>query len=636
MTSDEDRLAELLIQWEEILESGRDVSASELCHDCPHLIEQLSQRIKALKGTAWMDKPVGNSDDGGNVSSTPTPDDPPRTLANRYRLDQRIAEGGFAQVWRGYDLELLRNVAIKMPKVSAVGAVDSFMAEARRVARLKHPGIVPVHDVGRETDSCFIVSELVEGGSLGSRLNEPIDYEQATRWIAEVCEALHYAHIHGIVHRDIKPANILIDHHGRALLADFGIALSANKTGQFAPSLGTLAYMSPEQLEGKPVDPRSDIYSIGVLLCQLLTGKLPYDAHDQNSLRKEIVSGAIHLTSQIASPEVRTICLRCLAHDPQERYQSAEDVADDLRALGRPSIDVGRIRRRRQLIAGMLVVVAIGLLISPLKQHLVPKREVNLQSDTPRKVSSTSTGQVKTNSQKQVNQEAMLALGKLQFDKKEYEAAINTFTEVINRDDACSEAYHRRAACFVNLGKPDKSLSDFDRAVQLAANDPAIRRNRSIAYSHLGRYDEALGDIAAAQSFGPADPASYNDLAARIYSWRAKRHADAKRWEQAARDVTESIRLSPASAIYYRERGAMYFNLKQFDSALADMTAAIERNPNDGSYFVIRSHCFRALGRGQEAQADLEKAKLLTNSSATEKPSSEKPTATLTFPESAK
>lgn len=380
MTSDEDRLAELLIQWEEILESGRDVSASELCHDCPHLIEQLSQRIKALKSTAWMDKPIDDDDDQGD-SPSPTIDDPPRTLVGRYRLDQRIAEGGFAQVWRGYDLELLRNVAIKMPKASMVGTVDSFMAEARRVARLKHPGIVPVHDVGRENDSCFIVSELVEGGSLGSRLNQPIDHEQATRWIAEVCEALHYAHIHGIVHRDIKPANILIDHHGRALLADFGIALSANKTGQFAPSLGTLAYMSPEQLEGKPVDPRSDIYSIGVLLCQLLTGKLPYDAHDQNSLRKEIVSGAIHLTSQIANPEVRTICLRCLAHDPQERYQSAEDVADDLRALTVTKKDNASQHSKRW--AGVIAVVLLAGIPIALLMSKPPSNLKSGASSTP-------------------------------------------------------------------------------------------------------------------------------------------------------------------------------------------------------------------------------------------------------------
>ena len=363
MKSDDDTLADLLIQWEEILESGRDVSAEELCHDCPQLIEQLANRIKAMKSTAWMDKPVGDGDDSGEAPPTPAPDEPPRTLAGRYRLDQRIAEGGFAQVWRGYDLELLRTIAIKMPKASLVGAVESFMAEARRVARLKHPGIVPVYDVGRENDSCFIVSEFVEGGSLAERIKEPLVQEQSARWIAEIADALDYAHTHGIVHRDIKPANILIDHHGRALLADFGIALSANKTGHFAPSLGTLAYMSPEQLEGKPIDPRSDIYSVGVLLCQLLTGKLPYDAHDQNSLRKEIVSGAIHLTSQIVNPELRMICLRCLAHDPKERYQSAKELAADLNSLTAIGKSKTNDKPSKRWTGTIAVVLLVGLVV---------------------------------------------------------------------------------------------------------------------------------------------------------------------------------------------------------------------------------------------------------------------------------
>jgi formylglycine-generating enzyme required for sulfatase activity/serine/threonine protein kinase len=355
--TDEELLADLMIQWEEALDEGRDVSAADLCKDCPHLVGELSRRIEALKGTSWMDKPVDGGGENSPVSDSPAPDTPPRTLVNRYRLDQKVAEGGFAQVWKGYDLELLRTVAVKMPKPSHIGAVDSFMAEARRVARLKHPGIVPVHDVGKDGDDFFIVSEFVEDGSLGDRLKQgPIPPEQSCRWLAEIADALDYAHKNGVIHRDIKPANILIDHHGRALLADFGIALSANKTGQFAPSIGTLAYMSPEQLEGKPLDPRSDVYSVGVLLCQLLTGKLPYDARDTNCLRKEIVSGAIRLSGsgEKMTPELRGICLKCLAHDPKERYATAKDLANDLR-----SVQPIKSHRTALVISGIAVLVTL-------------------------------------------------------------------------------------------------------------------------------------------------------------------------------------------------------------------------------------------------------------------------------------
>lgn len=598
--TDEELLADLLIQWEEALEQGRDVSAADLCKDCPNLVEELSRRIEALRGTSWMDKPVDGGGEDPAVSDNPPSDAPPRTLVNRYRLDEKVAVGGFAQVWKGYDLELLRTVAVKMPKPSHIGAVDSFMAEARRVARLKHPGIVPVHDVGKDGDDFFIVSEFVEDGSLGDRLKlGPIPPEQSCRWLAEIADALDYAHKNGVIHRDIKPANILIDHHGRALLADFGIALSANKTGQFAPSIGTLAYMSPEQLEGKPLDPRSDVYSVGVLLCQLLTGKLPYDARDTNSLRKEIVSGAIRLSGNggTLSPELRSICLKCLAHDPKERYATAKDLANDLRL-----VQPAKSHRTALVISG------IAILLTVLSVPFIWNSYFKTKEEGPQPVQVAAT-----NSTNKGNADEALARGKRLFDEKKYDAALAEFTEAVNADGGRAEPYHRRALCRVNLQRYEDALPDFVKAVELDPSNPEIRKHHSLALSNLGRWDEAIAALEAALKLSPADPTEYHDLAARNYSNRAKGKAEAGRWDTALPDLLAAIRHDPKPAIYHRQRGAAHFNLKQFEPAVADFTAAIEREPQEPTYYQFRGEAYKALGKQKDADADFEQARRLTN-----------------------
>lgn len=593
--TDEELLADLMIQWEESLEKGRDVSA-DLCKDYPHLVGELSRRIEALKGTLWMDKPVDGGGDDPPVSDNPASDVPPRTLVNRYRLDQKVAEGGFAQVWKGYDLELLRTVAVKMPKPSHIGAVDSFMAEARRVARLKHPGIVPVHDVGKDGDDFFIISEFVEDGSLGDRLKQgPISPEQSCRWLAELADALDYAHKNGVIHRDIKPANILIDHHGRALLADFGIALSASKTGQFAPSIGTLAYMSPEQLEGKPLDPRSDVYSVGVLLCQLLTGKLPYDARDTNSLRKEIVSGAIRLSGsgEKLTPELRGICLKCLAHDPKERYATAKDLANDLRS-------VQPIKRSRATLVISAIAILLTIASMPFIWQAVFKGN---DGKTPPTISTDARQKA----------DDALVRGKRLFDEKNYEAALVEFTEAVNADGGRAEPYHRRALCRVNLQRYEDALPDFVKAVELDPRNPEIRKHHSLALSNLGRWDEAIAALEAALKLSPADPTEYHDLAARNYSNRAKGSAEAGRWDTALPDLSAAIRHDPKPAIYHRQRGAAYFNLKQFEPAVADFTAAIQREPKEPTYYQFRGEAYKAVGKQKEADADFEQARRLAN-----------------------
>ena len=358
--------------------------------------------------------------------------------------------------------------------------------------------------------------------------------------------------------------------------------------------------MSPEQLEGKPLDPRSDVYSVGVLLCQLLTGKLPYDARDTNSLRKEIVSGAIRLSGNggTLSPELRSICLKCLAHDPKERYATAKDLANDLRL-----VQPAKSHRTALVISGIAVLVTLLSVPFVWNSFFRPKQE-----------DSQPVPVTATNPTSKTNADEALARGKRLFDEKKYDAALTEFTEAVTADGGRAEPYHRRAACNVNLQRYEDALPDFVKAIELDPSNPEVRKHHSIALSNLNRWDEAIAVLEAALKLSPADPTEYHDLAARNYSNRAKVKAEAGRWDLALPDLSAAIRHDPKPAIYHRQRGAAYFNLKQFEPAVADFTAAIEREPKEPTYYQFRGEAYKALGKQKEADADFGQARRLANS----------------------
>ena len=270
---------------------------------------------------------------------------------NRYRLDNKLGEGGMATVYCGTDTLLRRRVAVKVLReqyASDQEFVRRFYQEAESAARLSHPNIVNTYDVGREGDTYYIVMELVDGPSLGDliaadgKLPEPVAIDYA----AQICNGLAYAHRQGLLHRDIKPANILITKDDVVKLSDFGIAraMSQQTMAMTRPGLimGSVYYLSPEQAQGLDLHETSDLYSVGVVLYQMLTGKLPYTGESPVTVALKHVSDpvpSIDPDEHGVSPALASIVNRLLQKQPANRFQSASEVASALReARERPTV----------------------------------------------------------------------------------------------------------------------------------------------------------------------------------------------------------------------------------------------------------------------------------------------------------
>jgi WD40 repeat protein/tRNA A-37 threonylcarbamoyl transferase component Bud32 len=334
------------------------------------------------------------------TDTTTAPEHSSPQKLGRFELLGVVGRGAFGTVYKARDLELDRTVAVKLPRAGNLAGpqeLDRFLREARSIAQLRHPSIVTVHEVGQRDGLPYLVSDFVPGVTLADQLSaRRPGFREAAELVAAVADALQYAHEQGVVHRDIKPSNIMIGDDGRPCVMDFSLAkreageITMTVEGQV---LGTPAYMAPEQArgEGHAVDGRGDVYSLGVVLYQLLTGELPFRGTQRMLLHQVLHDeprSPRSLNDRIPR-DLETICLKAMAKEPRRRYQSARELGDDLRRFlkGEPiqarpvsrGEKLWRWCRRNPVVASLLAAVLLLLVLVAVVASVGYVREAKLR-----------------------------------------------------------------------------------------------------------------------------------------------------------------------------------------------------------------------------------------------------------------
>jgi serine/threonine protein kinase len=356
------RVSELL-RWQELRQQGQIITAAQLCVDCPELAGELERRME--KVDHWEQFL------GATIDAEDAPNTPP-AFFGKYRVVRPLGEGGQASTLLAWDPDLHCHVVLKLYHNNWNAAEqDNVLSEGRALARVRSPYVARCYGVEHQGDVPALVVEYVPGRSLRQEQRaRPLDHRQALELTGQLAEGLAAVHVCGLLHRDLKPDNVLVGDDGRPRLVDFGLA-AALASADLANVSGTLSYMAPEQARGEAerIDARTDVYGLGAVLYELLTGRPPHRGTSREELWRAACAGDVVPTRQLnrrVPRAVNELCLRCLAKDPSQRFSSAADLAGAVRRLQRQR------RWRLPLAATAATLVLLGLASIPLAKSWLP------------------------------------------------------------------------------------------------------------------------------------------------------------------------------------------------------------------------------------------------------------------------
>jgi serine/threonine protein kinase len=507
-----------------------------------------------------------------------------------YRLIRLLGKGGFAEVYLGEHLRLGTHAAVKVlyTRLANNEEVERFEKEARTIAHLEHPHIVRVLDFDVVDGIPFLVMSYATGGTLRQRHPKGTVLPLTTiiTYVKQVADALQYAHDQHLIHRDVKPENMLVGRRDEVLLSDFGIAIVAQSSRYQSTQemVGTMAYMAPEQIQGKP-RLNSDQYSLGIVVYEWLSGDRPFHGSLTEIVAQHLAVLPPHLREKVptVSADVERVVLKALEKDPRQRFESVQEFVQVLAAA----------------------VEQLGPIISTI-------------TPTIRAIPPHNAPPVP-----QKTKEQWLNEGDAHHNDGRYKEAIAAYDRAIQLDPNDPYVYYNRGNAYSKLKEYQQAIADYDRAIAFNPNNADVYNNRGIAYFGLTEYQQAIADYDRAIALDPKYAPTYfnrgeayhrlrkprraiadydraialdpND--APTYFNRGEAYSDLEEYQQAIADYTRTIALDPTYALAYAGRGFAYFGVKHYRRAIQDYDHALKLDPNITWVHVARDEVYQMLKR---------------------------------------